>query len=178
LGSDVGGILTLVPVFGLTLLVLSGRRLTWRMVLLAGAVTVVAVAGAAVVDLLRPPEVRTHLGRLVSESRTEGVSPLITTVSRKLATNFRTYRSPWTWAVIIISVYLLAVLVGARGWTRLLPPGSAVRAGTIGALAAGLLGYATNDSGIVVTALVFVFLGPYLTLLALEDERRTPVLLQ
>ena len=32
LGSDVGGILTLVPVFGLTLLVLSGRRLTTRAV--------------------------------------------------------------------------------------------------------------------------------------------------
>jgi hypothetical protein len=34
-------------------------------------------------------------------------------------------------------------------------------------LAAGLLGTAVNDSGVVVTAMVFVFLGPFLTLLAI-----------
>lgn len=171
LGSDVGGILTLVPVFGLTLLVLSGRRLTTRAVVTAAVVTVVALALATGIDLLRPASTRTHLGRLVGDIADDGFGAFTTTVQRKLAVNFRTYRSPWSWTVVIIALYMLYVLGWARGWRRLLPPGSALRAGVVGTLAAGLLGYAVNDSGVVVTAVVFVYLGPFLTLLALHRER-------
>jgi hypothetical protein len=175
LGSDVGGILTLVPVFGLTILVLSGRRVGPRALLVAGAVTVVALALATGIDLLRPAATRTHLGRLAGDIGKEGVGAFTTTARRKIAANFRSYGSPWSWAVVIIAVYMLYVLGWARGWRDLLPPGSAVRAGVVGALAAGLLGYAVNDSGVVVTAVVFVYLGPFLTMLALVREREEPV---
>ena len=175
LGSDVGGILTLVPVFGLTLLVLSGRRLSWRAVGIAAAVTVVALALATGIDLLRPVDSRTHLGRLVADIQNDGIDVFSTTVQRKLAVNFRTYRSPWSWTVVIISAYMLFVLGWTRGWHDLLPRGSALRAGVVGTLGAGLLGYAVNDSGVVVTALVFVYLGPFLTLLALKREHGEPV---
>lgn len=168
LGSDVGGILTLVPVFGLTLLALAGRRLGARAVVAAGVVALFALALATGVDLLRPPSSRTHLGRLVDDIGTEGVSAFTTTVSRKLAVNFRTYRSPWSWTVVIVSLYMLYFLGWTRGWGDILPRGSALRAGVVGALGAGLLGYALNDSGVVVTALVFVYLGPFLTLVALR----------
>lgn len=168
LGSDVGGILTLVPVFALTLLVLAGRRLSLQAVLVAGVVALVALGVATGVDLLRPAASRTHLGRLVDEVGREGIGALTTTVSRKLAVNFRTYRSPWSWTVVIVSLYMLYFLGWTRAWSDVLPRGSALRAGVVGALAAGLLGYAVNDSGVVVTALVFVYLGPFLTLLALR----------
>ena len=171
LGSDVGGILTLVPVFGLTLLVLSGRRVGLRALVVAGVVTVVALALATGIDLLRPASTRTHLGRLAADVSANGLGAFTTTVSRKLSVNFRSYRSPWSWTVVIIAVYMLYVLGWARGWKELLPPGSAVRAGVVGALAAGLVGYAVNDSGVVVTAVVFVYLGPFLTMLALARER-------
>jgi len=48
------------------------------------------------------------------------------------------------------------------------------------AVAAGVLGFAVNDSGIVVTALVLVFVAPVLTLLALDASRprRRPALLE
>jgi len=174
LGSDVGGILTLVPVFGLTLLVLSGRRLSWRAIAAAGAITVVALAVATGIDLLRPAASRTHLGRLVADIQRNGFGVFTTTVRRKLAVNFRTYRSPWSWTVVIISAYMLFVLGWTRGWRDLLPPRSALRAGVVGTLAAGLLGYAVNDSGVVVTALVFVYLGPFLTMLAIVRERGEP----
>ena len=175
LGSDVGGILTLVPVFGLTLLVLSGRRLSWRAIGIAAAVTVVALALATGIDLLRPVDSRTHLGRLVADIQADGVDVFSTTVQRKLAVNFRTYRSPWSWTVVIISAYMLFVLGWTRGWHDLLPRHSALRAGVVGTLGAGLLGYAVNDSGVVVTALVFVYLGPFLTMLALCREHGDPV---
>jgi hypothetical protein len=58
-----------------------------------------------------------------------------------------------------------------RGWERDMPKGSALRAGVAAALLCGLLGFAVNDSGTVVTALVFVYLGPFITLLALDRGR-------
>ena len=177
LGSDVGGIVTLVPVFGLTLLALSGRRLSARAVVTAAAAGVVVVAVATGLDLLRPAESRTHLGTLVARVADEGLEPLTTTLSRKAEVNQRSFHSVWAWVVPITGAYLLAALAWARGWGRLLPPGSPLRAGTVGVLAAGVLGYAANDSGIVVTAAVYLVVGPLLTLVALQREAAPPVML-
>jgi hypothetical protein len=47
----------------------------------------------------------------------------------------------------------------------------------VGIVIAGLLGWLVNDSGVVVAALVFVFVGPYLTLLALGHVGDRPELL-
>ena len=158
LGSDVGGIFSLVPVFGLTVLVLSGRRLSARTVGIALAGTIVVLGLAVGADLLRPEASRTHIANFVLDSR-DG-DTFWTTLSRKWSTNQRVFQqSYWTWAVPIIAVVAGYVLVVARGWKQLLPPGSPLRAGVIGVLAAGVVGWVVNDSGIVVTALVFVYLG-------------------
>lgn len=177
LGADVGGILSLVPVYGLVVVALTGRRLTWRTLLIAGAATVVVLAVATGVDLLRPPSARTHLGRFVADSF-DDTSTFTTTVSRKWATNLRVFRqSIWTWMVPIVAVFSLYVLVVAKGWKRLLPRGSVLRLGVVAALGLGLLGWLVNDSGVVVTALVFVYVGPFLTLLALDEKWGRPELL-
>ena len=176
LGADVGGILTFVPVFGLTLWALAGRRVSWRVVVVAGMATLAVLALAVGVDLLREPEARSHLGRFVLSSG-EDQSTFWTTVSRKWSTNLRVLqRSIWAWMVPIAAVFALYVLVVARGWRRLLPVGSAVRAAVIGTLATGVLGWLVNDSGVVVAALAFVYLGPLLTLLALSPEHRPAIL--
>jgi hypothetical protein len=78
--------------------------------------------------------------------------------------------------VPIAALFALYVLVVARGWRRLLPVGSAVRAAVIGTLATGVLGWLVNDSGVVVAALAFVYLGPLLTLLSLSRESEPPIL--
>ena len=171
LGNDVGGILTLVPVYGLTMVALSGRAISWRTVALVVGAGVLLLAVATGADLLRPEDDRTHLGRFVSDL-VDGSGESGTTVARKAATNVRVLgASVWTWMVPIIAVFMLFVLVYLERGRELLPRGSALRVGVIAALSAGLLGFAVNDSGVVVTALVFVYLGPYLTLLALHGER-------
>lgn len=176
LGADVGGILTFVPVFGLTLWAVSGRRLSLKVVVVAGVATLVVLGLAVGVDLLRDPESRSHLGRFVLASGDDG-STFWTTISRKWATNLRVLRQTiWAWMVPIVAVFALYVLVVARGWRRLLPFGSAVRAAVIGTLATGVLGWLVNDSGVVVAALAFVYLGPLLTLLSLSRESDPAVL--
>jgi hypothetical protein len=179
LGGDVGGILTLVPVIGLALIAFSGRRISLKTLAVLAALTVAVLGGALVVDLLRPPEARTHLGRVVTNVHQAGGSSFVTTVLRKMATNFRVLRTTvWSWLVPIIAAFLLYLLIWERRLGSLLPRGSALRIGMIAALGAGLLGFALNDSGVVVTALVYLYLGPYLTLLALDGQRREPELLE
>lgn len=176
LGSDVGGILTLAPVFGLLLYVLSGRRVRLRTLFVTGASTVALLAVATGIDLLRPADSRTHLGRLVADIGKGGDNTALTTVGRKLSTNIRVFTgSFWTWIVPVIAIVLLFFLVVQRGWESDLRKGSALRAGVVAALLCGLLGFAVNDSGTVVTALVFVYLGPFITLLALQRGDRTPL---
>jgi hypothetical protein len=171
LGNDVGGILTLIPVFGLLLLAFSGRRLRLRTVVTVAALAVVVLAAATGLDLLRPESSRTHLGQLASDIRSQGLEPLTTTASRKLATNLRTYKSVWMWVIVIIALYMAFFVAWGRLWARMLPKGSALRAGVVAVLAAGLAGNFLNDSGAVVTALVFVYMGPLMTLLALRHQR-------
>lgn len=168
LGSDLGGVLTLVPVFALTLLALTGRQPSWRAVGAAAAVTALAVAGVVGIDLLRAPEARTHLGQLVSRVGEEGLEPLTTTLARKAEGSLRTFASPWSWAIPVVTLYGLYVLLLARGVPELLSQRSALRSGALAMVAAGLLGCALNDSGVVVTAVVFVYIAPFVTLLALH----------
>ena len=170
LGDDVGGILTLVPVLGLALIAFAGKRLTWRTVLLAGLAAVAVVAVATGIDLLRAPESRTHLGRLAADTWRDGGDELLLTMRRKWAANMRLLRlTPWAWAVPVIAGFLLYVLFARKRWNDLLPPRSVLRTGVLATLAAGILGFAVNDSGVVVTALVLVEVGPLLALLCLAE---------
>jgi hypothetical protein len=179
LGDDVGGILTLVPVFGATLLAFRGRRLTGKAVAAVVGVAVGVLALATTVDLVRPQDRRTHLGRLVADSWHHGVGELVTTIARKSEANVRLLRlTPWAWAVPIIAAFLLYVLVVRRGWAHLLPPRSPLRLGVVGALTAGVLGSVVNDSGVIVTALVLVEVGPLLAMLVLTPPPGQPVLLE
>ncbi|MDP8976603.1 MAG: glycosyltransferase [Actinomycetota bacterium] len=176
LGSDVGGILTLVPVFGLAFVGWAGGRLSWRTVVVAAAGTVAALALAVGIDVLRPPDARTHLGQLAARVGEDGLDPMVTTIARKLAGSLRTFGSPWSWTIPVITLYGLYVLVRARGLPELLANRSPLRVGAIAMVAAGLLGCLVNDSGVVVTAVVFVYVAPFLTLLVLHRSAE-PILL-
>ncbi|HVF75475.1 MAG TPA: glycosyltransferase [Acidimicrobiales bacterium] len=160
LGADVGGILTMVPVFGLALVALAGRRLSARSVGVAGAATVVVLGLVAWLDYLR--DTPTHLGRLVADVREQGVGVFWRTVERRTSASLRTYRSPWTWFVPVGTVYLLGKLVVLRAYQGWLPRGSALRIAAVAILAVGVLGNVVNDSGVAVTAVMFVYLGPLL----------------
>jgi hypothetical protein len=67
MGADVGGVLAMVPAFGVTALVLSGRPIGWREVAGLALATAVVLFGFALVDAARPPEVQTHLARLAEQ---------------------------------------------------------------------------------------------------------------
>ena len=71
-GSDVGGVLALVPGFAIAWMLLAGIRPSVRTLVLAAMGAVVALGVFLAVDLSRPPDARTHLGRLFEDVTARG----------------------------------------------------------------------------------------------------------
>jgi hypothetical protein len=173
LGGDVGGIVSLVPVFAVVLVALADRRLRPRTVLLIGVATL-AVLGAAIgIDLLRPPDARTHLGRWVTDVADDGIGTIWDTFSRKQSANWRILQnSIWAWMIPVTGVFLGAVLWSRERRTAVLPPRSAAAIGVVGTLACAVVGFLANDSGPIVVGLFFSVLLPFVLLLALDAPPR------
>lgn len=170
LGSDVGGVLALVPAFAVVGLTLSGARIGLRRGLVIGGGTVAVLALFAAVDLARSPESRTHLGRLVAGAFDSGSSGVITVIARKASANASILTSSiWT-LVISVALGSVAFLLWRRqgifGEVAGRVPG--LRVCLVGALVAGGLGFALNDSGVAVPAMMLAVLLPYLTAVAVR----------
>jgi hypothetical protein len=161
-GSDVGGVLALVPGFALTWIFLAGRGISWKIVGIGVIAAVVASASFIAIDVSRPPEQRTHLGRFFEDVRSRGGSAFIETVQRKAASNFRQLRSfqnlyKFLLPAIVTAIFLFWPL---RWWKQFGSEHPALRAGFVGALTVALLGSALNDSGITIFTTMLLFLAP------------------
>ena len=148
-GSDVGGVLAFVPAVGVTAAVLLGHRVRWRSVAVWGAAAVTVVAGFAALDLSRPADRRTHLGRLVEAVADQGVGAFETVVTRKLGANFGVITSSvWTAMVPIALGFIVYLLWRAPGHVRVVREN--ISESLAGLAVVGFLGFAFNDSGIAV----------------------------
>jgi hypothetical protein len=173
-GADVGGILALVPGLAFTWMFLARKRVRWRDM---GLMTIGLVAALAVflaVDLALPERFQTHLARLYETVRVEGADPLIDVIRRKIETNLRVFTSTiWTYlvppALVLIAWLLMRPGEGLRwraeGYPRL-------RAGLLGGLLLAVLGFAVNDSGIVVPAMMLTFLVPLALFVHLASDQK------
>lgn len=171
LGADVGGVVSMVPAFGVTALVLAGRR-----VRLVDVVALAAAAGAAVlvfafIDVARPPGSRTHLARLAEHLLDGRWEPFRDSLARRLQASFGG-AEVGAWALVIALVLLTGayVVLVARGRIdpgRLLeqghPPTTAAGAGLAVLAAVGLV---ANDSSIAVPATMLIVVVPVLVLRA------------
>ena len=170
LGSDVGGVLALVPAAAVVVLLLSGRSVSFRRLVMIGIGTIALLSVFAAVDLSRPKESRTHLGRIAAKVIDADGGGLATIVARKVNANISILTSSiWTW-VIPVAILFFSFLVWRRtGLLRALEervPG--LRTGLIGALVAGALGFALNDSGVAVPAMMLAVVLPYVTYLVVR----------
>lgn len=173
LGSDVGGILSLVPVLGLMLWSLRGRRVTVVSAGIAALSGTVALAAVVAVEALRPAEDRTHIGRFFLGSDSSGA---LDTLERKWVVNVDLLQgSTWAWLIWFGLAFVAVVLLTHDFGRDLAAPFSAEWIGATGLFALGVLGWVTNDSGPLVAALVLSMLAAYLTLLALDDLRPVEV---
>jgi hypothetical protein len=170
LGSDVGGVIALVPALIVTWVLLAGKRPTLRTVLVAIVAVGLALALFLVFDLSRPAANQTHLARLFDDFRARGASAISDTVGRKVRANLQVFRSSvWTLSVPPAVAALAWLLLRPRGrWQLLVETYPRLRAGLVGALLVGLLGFAANDSGIIIPAVMLAFFVPLAVLLHLS----------
>jgi hypothetical protein len=157
-GSDVGGVLSLVPAFGVTAAILFGIRvhLSWRIAVIATSVTAIVLAILTAFDLSRPADSRTHLGRLAQQVIDEGITPFTDTIHRKLDANLATW-SASEWRLVFVPAVAFLVYVALRQRPRVhavLREIPELRASSVGLAVLALLGYAFNDSGVMVPAAV------------------------
>ena len=168
-GADVGGVLAIAPAFALVVILLAGWRISAGKVLAVVVGTVAMLGVLAALDLARPEDDRTHLGRFV-QRLADGDAGIV--VERKLRANVSILTSSvWTWLVPVCLAFLAFLALRRTGFLHRLQrrvPG--VRACLLGALVVGVLGFAFNDSGVAVPAMMFGIVLPWVTWLLVETE--------
>jgi hypothetical protein len=177
-GSDVGGVLALVPAAFVTMWLLTGRKVRWRAVAAWGLGAVLAVLAFGFLDLTRPEESQSHLGRLLHDIGRDGFQPFEDVVIRKLDANLSVLTSSiWT--------LMVPVVIGFVGYLFWRAPGElrrvraqvpTERAAVAGLLVVMFLGFALNDSGIAVPGVMLGVLNASLVYLLVRtaDDDATP----
>ncbi len=175
LGADFGGVLALVPAFGVLLILLRGRRPSWaRMALLIAAGAAVGLI-VGLLDAQRPPEVQTHIGRFVGRLIEGGPSAVSNVILRKITANWGILTgSVLSLSIPIAGAFLVLVLLRpVPELTATLHAEPGLKAGLLAAGVANLLGFALNDSGVAIPAMGLAVGVPYLlaTVLAAVEAR-------
>jgi hypothetical protein len=186
LGADVGGVLSLIPAFGVTMLILAGTRVRWQHIAALVAAAAVSVLVFAFIDAARPAETHTHLARL-AEHVLDGRWNLLGSIAhRRWEASFGSLDLAG-WGTIIVALVLAAAyaeLQIRRGSGRHDPWANApilssddvaVRASVAGLVVLGVAGLVVNDSSIAVPLTLLIVAAPayvaYTT--ATEPESRT-----
>jgi hypothetical protein len=155
-GADGGGPPAYIP--GIAYLVLSilGLRMTWQRVLLIGLGSVALFFGVALLDWLRSPDDRSHLGRFI-QSIIEGNA--LDIVIRKAQQNWSILlgNAPLTLLVPAALLFVIYVLArptswGSRGLGKSAESAPTLRAGLIAVVITLTIGFLINDSGTAIPA--------------------------
>ena len=166
LGADFGGPPGLLLGGLLVIATAAGVRLTWGRVVGAVVGAVALLALVALLDWLRPPASRTHLGEFV-ESVATGEAGAV--VGRKLAQNLTNLGSPPLLAIALATV-VLVVAAWRLGWRPVRDGASVLR----GAAVMALVAFLANDSGLVIPAFVALVLAPLLVTAGPAELPRHP----
>jgi hypothetical protein len=170
LGSDVGGVIALVPALGISWMLLNRRSVDARAAVIAVAVAAIAVGAFLAFDLSRPPDRQTHLARLFEDFRGRGFAALTGAVGRKIRANAGVFTSSAASFLIppIFGLYTWLVLRGGKTWAAVRRYEPVLQAGLVGSLLLAVLGFAVNDSGIIVVAIVLAMFAPAALLMLVE----------
>lgn len=180
LGADVGGLLSMVPAFGVTALVLLGRRVGWREALALALLTGLVLFGFALIDAARPAEVQTHLARFaehVLDGRWD-------TFSKNLGRRWQASLggaelAGWITVATVMALagaYAALVATGRMGpqATRALRHRPTLAA-AMGLGVLGVVGLVANDSSVAVPLTMLIVIAPAVMLQALVPPPPGPV---
>jgi hypothetical protein len=158
-GSDVGGVLALVPAFALLAWTIAGARLSAAKLAISVVAAVMAVGVLGVLDYARPVARQTHLGRFVGEVLHGGAW---TVVRRKALADFALLTHSFLTLLVPLLVVAAALLIRR-------PPGvlrlafervEVLRPTLVAVMAMAVVAAVVNDSGAAIPALVVLVVLP------------------
>jgi hypothetical protein len=164
LGADFGGVLALVPGVAILAFGFAGTKVTPLRVVGVAAATAAIVAAIAVADWARPADRRSHLGNFVQDVL-DGHGGSV--VGRKAKANLQLFVDAPVVVVAAVPLTVLVILALTRpatlrlhGLARAQEREPALRTLLLACLGTAVLGFAVNDSGIIVPAVALTAAGP------------------
>jgi hypothetical protein len=175
-GQDFGASAA-APGFVLLGWLLLGRRIRWRTVVALAGVLVLSALAIGFLDLLRPSDERTHVGRLFEQVGSDGLGGLFLVVRRKIGMNLASFGTTiFVWmipvAIGFAVVYLLLAKPGTvAGLVRRI---TTFKATMLAVCVTAALGYLMNDSGVAIPAMMAVVVECSVIFLVVREQRRVP----
>jgi len=159
-GANIGVAVWGVAGFGLAWVLMNGRHVTARTIVWLALSVVAVIAAFAAVDLLGGGA-QTHLARAISSAQQGGWVELWNIVARKAETNMRVLTHT-NWAYILVATLAFLGFMRWRpqgGFAETLEANPNFADAITVSLAAGLVAYFSEDSGIVIPALEVFYVG-------------------
>ena len=175
-GQDFGASAA-APGFVLLGWLLLGHRIRWRTV--AALVGVLVVSGLAIgfLDLLRPSDERTHVGRFFEQVGRDGLGGLFLVVRRKAGENLASFgHTVFVWMIpVAIGFAVIYLLVAKPGTVAgLVRRVTTFKATMLALCVTAALGYLLNDSGVAIPAMMAVVVECAVVFLVAREQRRVP----
>jgi hypothetical protein len=172
-GADFGGMLALGPAVAVLAFAVGAWRVSVIRVVAAAVLSVVVVAVVSVLDWRGPPTERSHLGEFV-QNVVDGEAVAI--VVRKADAAISTLaRGPYGWLAVVALVAVVLVLrdprrMRAEGVLDAFARWPLLRPTIWSCVTVAIVGFAVNDSGIIIPALVLT-VGIPLVVAAVAESR-------
>ena len=179
-GANVGVAIWGTVGYGVFWALINGRRvLSWKTALVLLLLVVLLIAALSAIDLLGSSGKETHLGRALQSAGAGGLGALWTIVVRKADTNVRVLtHTNWTYLLVGIMGTLIYLRWKPRGeFKAMLEKWPCYSAALTSSLAAGAVAYFTEDSGIIIPALIILYVGVgalYLIMTRMATEGPAP----
>jgi hypothetical protein len=156
-GNDFGAVVSALPGFALLAWMLLGHQIRARTVAAVTGIVVAGVVFVGLLDLLRPSDQRTHVGRFLQKVGTD-FSGATLVIRRKASENLSVFgHSVLLGTLIVVAVMVLYLWFvpprSLRPVARAIPT---ARATVVALLVLAVLGFALNDSGIAIPGMMFV----------------------
>jgi hypothetical protein len=154
-GNDFGGAISAAPGFALLAWLLLGHELRWRTVWVLVGVLVAAGVAVGAVDLLRPSDQRTHVGKFFEKVGTDFDSATLV-LRRKAVENLSVLGHSLLLGCLIAAAVLVAYVwwVRPRSLRTLVARVDTARATALALAVVAVLGFALNDSGVTIPGMM------------------------
>lgn len=161
LGANVGVAAWGVVAFGVAWALMNRVRLDWKVAVGVLAVIAALVVAFSVIDLSAGTGSQTHLARSLESARQGGLGELWLIVLRKAETNARVLtRTNWSYLLIAVLAFLGFMRWRPHGdFAETLEENPYFSAALAASLIGGFAAYLTEDSGIVIPALILLYVG-------------------